>query len=804
MIRSYLKIALRHLAGHKLFSIINILCLSVGITFSMIIGLYVLKQEQVNHTLKNVDRQYIVRSNWKVKEMGLDFTTLGPLAKTAQQEYPALVENYFRFNPVTTVITAGDQHFKEDIAIGDTTFVNMYGFPVLYGSREKAFANINSAVVTETMARKLFGTAHAVGRTFSMMTTRNGVSQQYTVSVVLQDLPSNSVTGVIGNDYQIFVPTIGNNYYGGGDPAEGWNGGAYEVARLELRPGVTPQMLVGPFKQILSKYGDKNTRENLEVQLAPVRTYYLTENDGAVRKMITALSLVAVFILLMAMINFVNINIGTSTYRLKEIGLRKVFGGQRLQLALQFMSEALLLTFAAAGVSLVMYEILRGLFSGVLNTPLPGIEQFSPAVAACFTVFVLAVGLVSGLYPALVLSGSNTARAVGGYLDGVKNGLGFRRMLVTLQFALALVVFIGALNVSRQMSYIFDKDLGYNRQQLLIVDAIPKQWDKAGVERMENVQQQIEGLPQVKSASLSFEIPTRKPPGQITLLAPGKKGNPLVLASFVADKYYARTFGLKLAAGSFFQPGGAHIPNEIVINESAARALGFGTAGEAVGRVIEQPAGNPPLTIAGVVDDYHYSSLQEEIEPVVIVSMEDALSYRYMNIRLATADYPGALRTLEKKWKELLPGAPFSYTFMDDQFNALYRSERQLKTATAIATALNLVIVFMGIFGLVAFTLILRHREMAIRKVLGANTRAVLLLFLKGYVGQILVAAVIACPVAYFLVDRWLENYAYRIQQSGVPYLLACGVLLVSTCLLIMVQCLRSARANPARDLRTA
>jgi len=224
MFKNYFKIAIRHLTRHKQFSLINIFCLAIGITFSVIIGMYILNEESVNGNIKNLSSQYILKSKWKVKEMGMDITTIGPLAKTMKEEYPTLVENYYRYNPVATVVSVGNDHFKEIIAIGDTTLVSMFGFPVMYGNPGKAFTNNNAAVITGTVAQKLFGTKDAVGKTFSMTTTVNNEKQQYTVSAVLKDIPKNSVTGLLNNDYNVFVPTIGNRYYSNApdaDPAVG-------------------------------------------------------------------------------------------------------------------------------------------------------------------------------------------------------------------------------------------------------------------------------------------------------------------------------------------------------------------------------------------------------------------------------------------------------------------------------------------------------------------------------------------------------------------------------------------------------
>jgi putative ABC transport system permease protein len=803
--KNYFKIAIRHLVKHKLFSLINIFCLAIGITFSIIIGVYILNEQSVNDHIADLSNQYIIKSNWKVKEMGLDFTTIGPLAKTVKEEYPNLVANYYRYNPVATVLQVGKNSFKENISIGDTTLVSMYGFPVLYGNREKAFSNINSAVITESVSQKLFGVKNAIGKAFSMQTTVNGETQQYTVSTVLKDIPKNSVTGLINIDYNVFVPTEGNRFYSNApnaDPSGDWNS-AYEIGMLELKPGVSPAQMEKPFKQILAKYASQNINDNLQVQLAPVKNYYLRANNGAVQKMIMALSFIALFILLMAIINFININIGTSSYRLKEIGLRKVFGSLSMQLIIQFISEALILTIIAGVISLVFYELLRNLFTEILNTSFPATWHFDARQFFLFVILMLMIGILSGIYPAFILSATDTIHSIKGKIDSAKGGLLLRKGLLIVQFSLAIIVFIAAINISRQMSFIFHKDLGYNKDQLLVVSAYPKQWDSVGVERMKMVKQQLLQLPDVKDVSLSFEIPERKPPTSIALFPHAEKNNPVMIAAFSADGDYAKTFGLKMVAGACFNQSAGFIPNQIVINESAVKALGFDNAASAVGRIVNQPGGSTPLNIAGVMKDYHYSSLQQQIEPVAMINTQDALTYRYLNLKLSTTNFPKAIDDIKEKWKQLLPEAPFEYTFMDKQFQMLYRSETQLKKAADIATVLNLIIVFMGVFGVVAFTLTRRSKEIAVRKVLGAGIKNILLLFLKDYAGLILIANVIAWPVAFAISNSWLQNYVYRIQQNAMPYLVVGAFIFIIAFILITAQCFKVAVDSPVKSLRT-
>lgn len=798
MLKNYITVAIRHIAKYKVFSSINVLCIAIGITFSMLIGLYILNQKNVNHEIKNIDRQYIIKSKWKVKDMGLPLTTMGPLAKELKEEHPDLVANYFRYNPVTNVVSSGDKHFKENIAICDTSLVSMYGFELLHGDKNKAFTNNSSAVITESMAIRLFGTTDALNKTVSVFNIGSG-KQDFQVSAVLKDMRHNSVNNFVdATGYNVFVPFEGNQYYPGttGAGDKDWNM-IFIVGMIELKTGVSPKDMAIPIAKMLDQRLPKNLKGLLQPELASMKDYYLKDNNGAVQKMIRTLSLVALFILLMAIINFININIGTSSYRLKEIGLRKVFGGARIQLVIQHITESLVLTFIAGLLSIGFYELLRPYFNQILNTSLEHFSQLGYSKWSLFLLLIVAVGCISGIYPAFILSSANIIHSVKGKIDTARGGLTLRKGLLIVQFSLAVIIFICALNVTRQVSYFFNKDIGYNKDQLLVLTAFPKQWDSAGVLKMQGIRDAIATTPGVRSASLSFEVPDRMPPNTIDLLAQGAD-KPTVVHAIVADEAFGRTFGLTLKQGNFFTDGQqAHIPNQIVMNETAAKELGVTGPNQQV-----RTATGFAFTVAGIVNDFNYSSFQESIGPLIFTHIQDSPQYRYLTFKIGSQNIEKTIADLKSKWQALSPNAPFEYNFMDERFQSLYQSEIQLKKATNLATALNLVIVFMGVFGLMAFTLARRNKEIAVRKVLGANTKSIVMLFLKEYALLVVLANVIAWPLAYWATDHWLQNYTYRIEQNIVPYVTVFMSLIVITALFISLQCYKASYANPVKSLR--
>lgn len=590
MIKNYIKIAWRNIRKHRLFAMLNILCLSLGLTFALLIGVYIIREMNIDANLNKVEDQYVLKSNWKTKDMGLDITTVNSLPKALREEYPNLVANYYRNVPVTNVISADNKYFKEEVAIGDTSFVRMFGFSLLHGDPQHPFINNSSAVITGSMARKLFGTTNAIGKTINMGTTVKDTQQSYTVSAVLKTPEYNSVMNLIGDAYEVFVPAQANRYFANNlEPAEGWDQFSI-LGFVQLQPHVTSAQLNKAIKSLLKKHAPDWVQNNLTVEPNALKFYYL--NEGSKKKMTWSLGLVALFILVMGVANYINISIGIASGRLKEIGLRKVFGVEKRKLVLQFITESIVLALLAGIVAVVAYEVLHVYFGNLLNMQLPHFWQFGREAIIYGILLIFFVAFVAGIYPAFVLSKSKTILAVKGKGLNAKAGSAQRKVLVGLQFTLAIVVFIAAVTIARQMKYTLNKDLGYNRDQLLVITAFPKQWDAEGVKKMENIRNGLKGLSSVKNASLSFEVPDRKPPNAIELTNVGKEQKKVFLPATIADNDYANTLGMKMVAGSFFSQGGSYIPNQLVINETALHLLDL-TPENAIGKTLDVQNGAP-------------------------------------------------------------------------------------------------------------------------------------------------------------------------------------------------------------------
>jgi ABC-type antimicrobial peptide transport system permease subunit len=786
-----------------MFSALNVFCLAIGISFCMLIGQYIMHESSVNAIYKDVHQQYFLNSEWKVKNSGPDMTTVGALVKALKRNYSNLVSDYYRFNPVVNVVSAGDKHFREDVSIGDTNLVSMYGFPLLYGNPDKAFADIHSAVITEVFAMKLFGEKNVINKVITF-TNLSGKTTDYKVSAVLKALPYNTISNAYADahyGYAMYIPFEGNQYYPSGTGEDSWSD-IYTVSFVKIQPGIQARQLEAPIKKLLAENAPETISRNLTIHLKPLDTYYLNSNGGAVSKTLSILTWVALGILLLAVINFVNIMIGTSSYRIKEIGLRKVFGGRRKELIVQYIVESIMLTLFAAILSLIFYSVFRPLFNEILNTTLSPLNNFHFSEWIAMAVIVFLVGMLAGIYPAFILSGSEMVNSVKGKLAGVERGMWIRKSLLIAQFTIAIGVFIFSMILSKQVSYFFNHDLGYNKDRLMVVVAFPKKWDSAGVARMESIRDGMLSETAIKDASVSFDIPERTPPNRLSVNPEGRKNNdPLSVETISVDEKFGSTYGIHLTEGKFFSnQTGAFVSGEAVINESALKSFGWKTA---IGKKIRFTDGGPEATVTGVIKDFHLTSMQEAIEPLVLFQVKDSRAYRFITVKLGPGDLANSIERVKKRWKELSPAAPFEFTFMDEKLQSMYRSELQLKKASGIATGLMILIILFGIFGVLALALTKRTKEIAVRKVLGAEIHHIITLFIKQYAGLLLISNLIAWPLTFYYCSRWLQQYAYRVDQPISMYFTAGIFVTIIAFALIVLQCLKVALSNPVKSLKT-
>jgi ABC-type antimicrobial peptide transport system permease subunit len=409
---------------------------------------------------------------------------------------------------------------------------------------------------------------------------------------------------------------------------------------------------------------------------------------------------------------------------------------------------------------------------------------------------ILVTGLAAGLYPAFVLSSLKSVDSLKGKLKTVKENVLLRKSLVAFQFFTAAIVLIGAFIITKQVQLFFSKDLGYNKEYVVSAQ-VPRDWTPNGVNRMRGIRNQFADMPEVKNVTLSYEVPDGANSGSMNIHRAEADSNTAVASYLLTtDAYYAETYGIPMLSGQFFnEPVDS---SKIVINATMAKALGFSPA-DAVGKQVKDKSSGMIFTIAGVTKDFHFTTMQLAVQPMVILHVKLNTIFRYFSFKLKGT---GSIPAVQKKWATLLPGTPFEYKFMDDRLARMYKTEIQLKQAAYTATLLSFIIVLLGVMGMISLSIQKRTKEIGIRKVLGASISSIIALFVKEFMLVIAIAGVIACPVAYIIMKRWLDDYVYRIDITVTPFVLTLVLLAVITGVLIILQTIKAALGNPAKSLK--
>jgi ABC-type antimicrobial peptide transport system permease subunit len=789
MLKNYIRIAWRNILKNRFYSVLNIVGLATGIAFAMLIMAYVWNELQVNATLKNADNHYIIQSKWKDPNMGYGLATVGALPKALKEQYPTLVKNYYRWDGITTAVSAGEKSFREGLQIGDNTFLDMYGLEILDGSISD---DPYSVIITEEIAKKYFGKTDVVGKALTMESF-SGSKHDFLISAVLKSAGKNSVTS-LNDDNQngFFLPLKALPFFG--REIESWNNTAV-VGLIELQKGVSPASLQKPVAALLKQNTPAQTYENLTPYLVLLKDYYLVKDNGLVKRMLFTLSAIALFILLMAVINFINMSVSRSSSRMKEIGVRKVLGGLRIQLILQFLTESTILVFCSSILAFFIYLMARPAFGQLLDTTIPSPAQF-PVYFIIFPLLLIAItGLAAGLYPAFVLSALKSVDSLKGKLQ---SNVLLRKSLVAFQFFTAAIVLIAAFIISKQVQLFFSKDLGYNKE-FIVSAQVPRDWTLNGVDHMEGIRNQFATLPVVKDVTLSYEVPDGNNAGSLNIYRAAADSTTAVSAFILStDQHYAATYGIPMVAGQYFSD--PVDVDKVVVNETMAKALGFSHAEDALGQPLKAEGNTSIATIAGVTKDFHFGTMQNAIQPIMVIHVKARIIFRFLTFKLNNTS---AIAALEKKWATLLPGTPFEYKFMDDRLARIYKTEIQLKQAAYTATILTLIIVLLGVTGMISLSIQKRTKEIGIRKVLGASVSGIVALFVKEFMIVIAVAGLIACPVAYILMKKWLDDYVYRVDITLTPFVLTMIMLAVLTSVLIVLQTIQAALKNPVKSLKT-
>lgn len=790
MIWNFFKVCVRNLGRQRVFSLINILGLTIGLTAVLLIALDIEFEHSFNSFNRNADRIYrvgvtIYRESKVIGKSPEFVAALGPAMTKDFSE----VENSVRMSRGKSMtVSLGDKSFVvQDVKYADSAFFDVFSLHLLAGSPASALANPFSIVLTQSTAAKLFGRSEGVGE----MVKIDGKS--YAVTGISEDPPANS--DIRFNALVSFPTLYGMPWHGlPADRFLGWEGGQQFITYVELMRGASPDQINRNFASYLSSVYPQLSRMNirLDAHLEPLTDLHLYYNDNSasLRQNMDAFSAIAIFILLIACLNFINLSTARATGRGKEVGMRKVLGADRKSLVSQFLAESILFAFIALVLALVSVELLLPWFGSLIGRQLlpaglPGVNFFWILLAV-----LLVTGIGAGIYPALFLSSYQPVDTLKGNPARGAGRLGLRKSLVVLQFTISLVLLISTLVINGQLGFMRSMNLGYHHNNMLV---IPLQNNMLQT-RYEAFKNELRGIPGVEDAAASTEI-----------LGNGLSGNgyfpqgyktPLILRVLEVDEDFMSTYGIKMEAGRNFSK---EIPSDkqaYIINESLAKLLNWD---DPVGKVIDR---NGPHTVIGEVKDFIDAPLYVPVQPLVITDHPEAGSFSYVTVRIGHGDLRQIMGSIQKVWHEFAPSLPFDYFFLNQQFNDLYRTEIRFREVFLVFSGLAIFVALIGLLGLVSYTVQLRRKEIGVRKVLGSSVPGIMSLLSKEYVKWILVANVLAWPIAYFAMQRWLHDFAYRMNMTPWLFIEAAAVELVVAVLAMSFQAMKAATANPVESLR--
>ncbi|HMG90064.1 MAG TPA: ABC transporter permease [Chryseolinea sp.] len=775
------------------------LCLTVGMAFAMLIGIFIYGELEVNKSLNEVDELFLIQNKIQGETGGIEFFSPPLLSRMAAEQYPGKFADYYRFWDRSITISKGEKSFRIQGMIGDQSFLRIFGFEVLHGDKQTALSEPNSIIITEEAAKQYFDRTDVVNETLSVSTEQNGIKEYKITAVIAEPDDKNTVTDLMNMNAQVFISHLNvRDFFSDSDP-DIWQGAI--IAYVRLIPGTSKEEGEQMLNQILQKNAPKSVAEKRIADLSPLTDYYLITNHGAVMKLVISLGVIVIFILVLSITNFINISIGNSFVRLKEVGIRKVMGGLKRQLIFQFLIESIVLSILSGVLSLVVYQLLHTSFSSLLNASLPSITEFKPIFWISIVACTFLIGLLAGAYPSLFQAAGRPMDSLKGKSRAVQGTVSFSRVLMATQFIITTFIFIGAIVLSRQVNYFLSRDLGYNQSHVMIVNSVPRIWNEQGFQKMDAAKAEFQQSARIRSVTLSWGAPGWGIGGfENTIHKSGSSIESGVKIHITgADESYDEVYELKLLEGDFLFPDkGTWVTRNLVLNKSASDALRVNVGDKLK---IEGSDGSD-FTVAGIVDDFNYESMHEAVKPVIFMHNRDFTSYRFFSFRLEAGNPAASVEEVERLWKKVFPGEAFSYYFADERLQALYATELQLKKASSVASVLMLIIVMTGVLGLVSLNVSRRNKEIGIRKVLGATVTGLLMMFSKEYARLMIISFVVAFPLAYYFVNGWLANFVYHINLDWWMFALPGILLLFITVVIVSIQSYRTAAADPVKSLR--
>ena len=788
MLRNYLKIALRNLVRNKTFSAINILGLALGMASSLLILLWVRDEWSIGNQYEHAHRLYRIMENEIADgRIVTDEDTPGILADELKKQFPEIVYAAGISSEGNNVLSSGTNVLRQTGCFVGADWFQLYSIPILAGNAKTALTAPNNLAISRKTAEAFFGDPQlALGKSLRF---DNYIDLQ--VTAVFENLPYNST-----DKYDCLLNW---NFYLKREPwLNVWENGG-PGTRFQLRPDADPARVNAKLKSFLKgRNKDINATFNIELFLQPETEAYLYSNfknghrDGGRIEYVRLFVLVAAFLLLIAGINFMNLATARSVRRAREVGVRKAVGAERLSLIGQFMGEAFLLTSLALSVAIVLVEVALPLFNQLTDKQLVLPFTQWDFWLFLFSLFIV-TGVLSGSYPALFLSSLKPVRVLKGTLGISAGAQSFRRGLVIFQFVLSILMIVGTVVVYRQLQYIQTKNLGYDRENLINIPG-----EGAIALSYPAFKQELLRQPGIQSVTRMQTSPLRN--GNTTDGVKWVGKDPTLAIQFnntVVGYDFVKTMKLRLVGGRDFSPRFGTDSTNYLINEATAKRLPY-----------KDPVGQPltfgthPGKIIGVLKDFHFNSLHVPIRPIVI-RLGETWGYGTILVKTQPGQTRQALASLKAVCQKVNPQFPFTYSFVDADFGKLYRSETVVRTLATLFAGLAMFIASLGLFGLAAFTAEQRTKEIGVRKVLGASVANVVALLSKDFLKLVVMAILIAVPVGWYAMNRWLQDFAYRIDLAWWMFALAGALAIAIALLTVSFQSIKAALVNPVKSLRS-
>lgn len=822
MIKNYFTTAWRNMMRNKTSSIINVSGLSIGIACVLTIVIYIQNELHYDKFHKDADRIFQVVLNGNMS--GQEFwggNTAPPVGAALTNNIPE-IESYTRFYEPNDIVVRYEENGRssffteKNILAVDSNFLQLFGFKMLEGNAATALMKPGSVVITESIANKYFGDEKAIGKTLSMREDK----RPFTVTAVLKDLPSSSSI-----QFEFLMPVADFPVVKRFSWSWVWR---LMVCYVKLKPNVPTdkagiQKIESKFPAVVRVQAANGFRRigkpfdefiksggKWDFHLLPLTDVHLRSGNINLPwlshisniKYIYIFGSIALFIILLACVNFMNLSTARASSRMKEVGIRKVSGSTKAQLIKQFLSEAILYSFISSVIAVILVLLLLKGFSTIIDEPVNFQTAFTPAIWIALIGLTILIGFLAGSYPAFYLTSFKPVLVLKGknLFSPGKRTLFLRNGLVVFQFFISTLMIIGTIVVLKQLYFFRNTDLGFNKENVVVISSSNR---LASGE--ETFKQSLKQMPGVLNASITTSIPSANAFGDS--YQPEDEGNKksaeINLNSFMVDDAFIPTLNIKVVKGRNFSKE-FNDSASVILNEEAVQQIGWK---DPVGKWLEYPGGNNTrFLVIGVVKNFNVQSLQNPIVPFALFH-PSSKTYGWGEsntvVRIKGGNIGNTIQQLEDQWKSFTNTEPFDYSFLDEAFDAQYRSEQRLGSIFSIFAALSIFIACLGLFGLSAFMAEKRTKEIGVRKVLGASVPNVVVLLSKDFLKLTLVASVIAFPVAWYFMNKWLEDFAYRININWTVFIIAALCTLLVALLTVSFQAIKAAIANPVKSLRT-